>query len=348
MKRRPSCLPKKLVQQARLKQSSKKHQGRKAKGDVLSPNEVQRCEVVGRIFESDAEHLRRHPVSEARWLKDCARCRYLRGKVDFIGLARFGSHSFLAPRPLYLGGFWALGCALCAAAAASTDFRQQRAKLSARGLGSRMSKWASYSVRRVNADIIRAHSSTISHREAARSFSQPQIHLNLSPKCVAFGTEAETNQLKEDLKLVKGRVPQPEQWVDAWARSSSLISFRKMERVDRKKGLADGCRNLRRIQMKCVLIMAEVVRQEKRQTLRKAASITVACDDCGAFKVLRYRCDCDGPPWRVDGIIGAIKVEHERNEGADALLTDFAKLKSQSILHAPHRGVRPSPLRSSH
>ena len=51
-------------------------------------------------------------------------------------------------------------------------------------------------------------------------------------------------ELVDDKSLLEGRVPQVDDWVDAWAESTAQVSFRKQARIWSKKGCARA-RNLR-------------------------------------------------------------------------------------------------------
>ena len=77
-------------------------------------------ELVGAASESEAEHCRRHPKLRS----DCPRCRFInfgnawkQGPGALTHAARGGREKivWLAERPPEHGGFWALGCVLCAA-----------------------------------------------------------------------------------------------------------------------------------------------------------------------------------------------------------------------------------------
>ena len=105
-------------------------------------------------------------------------------------------------------------------------------------------------------------------------------------------------------QLLKGRVPQLADWIDAWASSTSAISYRKQERMQQKKGEARKCLSVRKRLRKQVRVLAEVTRTTVRQALTAARCISFATDSRGEYKVLRFRCDTRRSPYCMDGIIG--------------------------------------------
>ena len=98
-------------------------------------------------------------------------------------------------------------------------------------------------------------------------------------------------ELADDKSLLKGRVPQVDDWVDAWAESTEQVSFRKQARIWTKKGGCARARNLRQIRRKQLKIIAEVRRQDIREQLRRATSIGLSMDERRDTKVVRVRCD---------------------------------------------------------
>ena len=117
---------------------------------------------------------------------------------------------------------------------------------------------------------------------------------SVASACVA---EAKCDYL-DDKQLLRGRVPQPEDWALAWAECTEKIAFRKQERLARKKEFT--FLNLRKIRRKQVRIMAEARRMDIRQELSEATSITLAMDDRKYRKLIRYRCDAPKAPFFFD------------------------------------------------
>ena len=116
----------------------------------------------------------------------------------------------------------------------------------------------------------------------------------------------------------RGRVPSPQDWRDAWADVISCVSIRKQCRLANMKQRGRISRQARK---KMTLIMGEDARQKCRKRLAQATSVTVALDDCGGRKVLRFRCDTPGPPYRYDGLIGVLSRTYSMEE----LRTDHAE-----------------------
>ena len=76
------------------------------------------------------------------------------------------------------------------------------------------------------------------------------------------------------VQAFRGRVPQLEEWRDAWAESRNQIAFRKQARVaglKQSRQAVGGKTKLR----KMVRVMAEVARKKIRKTLREATCITL-------------------------------------------------------------------------
>ena len=114
-------------------------------------------------------------------------------------------------------------------------------------------------------------------------------------------TEAKRDYL-DDKQLLKGRVPQPDDWVKAWADCTEKIEFRKQERLEGKRE-GEILPNFRRIRRKQIRIMAEARRMDIRQELSEATAITLAMDVRLYQKLIRYRCDAPNEPFVRRGIL---------------------------------------------
>ena len=117
--------------------------------------------------------------------------------------------------------------------------------------------------------------------------------------------------------LLKGRVPQLQDWIDAWASASSTVSFRKEARIRQKKGAARRSDGVRKRLRKQIRVIADVLRDRRRQALAAATSITLAVDSRGKYKVARFRCDSRHRPYFVDGILGVFHCGYESLEDAE-------------------------------
>jgi len=78
--------------------------------------------------------------------------------------------------------------------------------------------------------------------------------------------------------LINGRVPQLQDWIDAWASASSTTSYNKEARMRQKKSEARISLGIRKRLRKQVRVIAEVLRAKHRQALTAATSITLAVD----------------------------------------------------------------------
>ena len=206
-------------------------------------------------------------------------------------------------------------------------------------MGRTRTKWARYEVRRVASharacSAIQLHTASAQHRLACEVFTKPETHLSLGKPREEDGTACSVRSGVSEKGVAsvcgrvegavkwgsgacettacisepfRGRVPQVKDWVDAWADSTSCVSFRKQQRLQRKRH--ELC--LRRQRRKQVAVMAEVAREETRKRVREAESITLAIDGCKARKIIRIRCDTPGPPYIYDGVIGALRLSYE-------------------------------------
>ena len=91
---------------------------------------------------------------------------------------------------------------------------------------------------------------------------------------------AETaSEVLDDSSLLKGRVPQCKDWLEAWAESTEKVAFHKQERLARKKKSGRHRTNLRRIRRKQLRIMAEARREVLRKQLSEARFISLSMDE---------------------------------------------------------------------
>ena len=88
-----------------------------------------------------------------------------------------------------------------------------------------------------------------------------------------------TSEVLDDSSLLKGRVPQFKDWLEAWAESTEQVAFHKQERLARKKKSERHRKKLRRIRRKQVRIMAEARRDALRKQLSEARFISLSMDE---------------------------------------------------------------------
>ena len=216
---------------------------RRSKSAQLSPS----CLDVGTVEETDAEHLQRHTGLARR---SCPRCLYLvrRSEMERQATSR-GGITWLTQRPSFLGGSWALGCCVCAAARKSEVIVQARRERAARGQHQACAragcKWARYVVcsslcpyvgqhsRVVNtATLLQQHAHTKAHLEATQLLDSSENHLRFA-EVVQVDTLTAAGEA-----AFAGLVPQPTDWKNAWAENSSCVSFHKQQTIAQKKGEA--------------------------------------------------------------------------------------------------------------
>ena len=314
----PANGPKKAATKRPVASTTSHTPSKKHKTEKLDLN----CPAV----ESDYHHRLRHPT----FLPKCIRCNFKKHARSWqalsvhAGLTAETNRSWLSERPSFMGGGWALGCSICTWAANDGVPKHKRSNRPRH----RLSKWARFQIRRLRtcseaASAISNHQSSASHRRAVKMMqsqsSRPPQHghdkveasantaaanCNVNgSRVVGAGLAASEGDI-DALTLLKGRVPQLADWIDAWASATNRTSYRKQERLKHKKGEVRKAVCLRKRLRKQVRILAEVTRTSIRQALTAARSITFAMDSRGEHKVLRFRCDTDHPPYRMDGVIG--------------------------------------------
>ena len=234
---------------------------------------------VGSVHESDESHWKRHSGDPSS--SSCCRCFYIRHKAEFRR-----EFPWLGPRPTHMGSHWRLGCDVChwmstnkkkethqgrrgsikrAGAFAAFNYLcspyRLRERLSQHCLeeGHKIAAGASYQLAKA------LPASTVEAMETiqplADNVSQP-VADNMTEKCIA----AATDQVLGDSALLKGHVPQVQDWLSAWAESTEQISFRKQARLAGKR-LRRTRGNLRKVRRKQLKVMAECRRRHIRGIL---------------------------------------------------------------------------------
>ena len=297
-------------------------------------------EFVGSVFESNADHIARHRGTPHELM--CPRCHYIRNKTDIQRWAPWA-----APRPRHMGGAWRLGCDVCTWALGNRTAREKHA--SRRGNDIRASTFArqnfTCNTRYCDFELkLRAHAQCQYHRVASSAANRlagqfPRRMLReTEPHVAPGGKEAsvrpmaqetaegndeacfDENSLQEamslasadvgaDKSLLKGKVPQITDWINAWAEATEHVSFRKQVRIWGKKNgrkIHDYRRKVRRNQLK---VIAETRREDVRKHLRRATCISLALDERKYKKIVRFRCDAPKRPFFFRGILGVHTCE---------------------------------------
>ena len=306
------------------------------------------------MMETDEEHKLRHPTFH----RSCPRCLFLKHGHHWRRIAAWKVDSetcipWLAPRPPHMGGAWALGCRACAAILERRDdtlSATKKKKEPGRGKCQaklRANNWARFRVTRLMttrqvAGAISNHNSSAFHRKAVL-YHTSEIHAaskteSRGPDLAASSTEQAgltaapsltievglttdeqaTDEQVEAEALLKGRVPQLQDWIDAWASASSTTSYRKENRVRQKRSQGRTSSNIRTRRRKQVRVIADVIRDQHRQALTAATSTSLAVGSRGKYKVARFRCDSHHHPYYVDGLLGTFHCGYESLEDADA------------------------------
>ena len=243
-------------------------------------------------------------ISEAQHQRDCTksfciRCDFNRNRKTYEAHAtyNYGAATWVSARSS--NGTWGIGCKLCAAFAAS-------GARSSGSLGVRCSKFANFQIRPKSQRLARwllvQHRSSETHRlvsgTGARPPPQPLARICQPIPGIAAATGADMqspllSESLEDKALLKGNVPSPSEWKDAWAELSEAgASLRHEARVHEKRQSSASFANRRRKRRRCQLqIMAEVIRRNLRQAFREATRISLALDECKYQKVVRFRID---------------------------------------------------------
>ena len=134
-------------------------------------------DLVGPVTESKAEHLRRHSGFHAK----CPRCRFYRSGGRWHTV--YGT--WVAEKPLHLGGYWALGCRICASAGQFT-------------------RLAFYDFIPSQVDQLKRHSNQVAHREAVKIarpniLPEPKNHSRRVHCVVVCGTNTTACDLSQNL-----------------------------------------------------------------------------------------------------------------------------------------------------
>lgn len=296
---------------------------------------------IGDVGETREAHLARHSGGR----RDCPRCRFYLfgsawkrsyGHVQVTQAGCRGQVVWLQERPSKWGGTWALGCAVCASMLAQLE-SSPNPKL--RGHHKRLgTKWGRYEVRQaraLQASHIQQHTQYECHRIAVDMFCRPDVPLEVVMKeTTPLGTGG-------------GSVPLPQDWLRAFRVAHSPVSFAKATAMATTEHFIQAIRH-RTVQRRAVLqqlrVMAEVVRQRKRQWMANAHSVTIAVDDKGEFRLVRFKVDnmevASTEEQRVTskgarcGILGAWRIHGWEHEDIEDFDDDYAKRMCLSIVSA--------------
>ena len=258
-----------------------------SKPPLLLARRAEQSTDVGDASESASQHLLRHSGGKLT----CSRCRYYR--FGPVWAATHGSFEdkrgwlpvrcvWLEERPVHLRGVWGLGCNVCATNLA-------RAAAATRGNRRLCTKFARYDVVNVSlqAEQIRQHAATDVHKVAVATFFQPHT--------TTGGTQAIALQkTRQDDDRLRGGVPQPQDWLNAWTVGRGRQSWANAARTAHAFGYSAQIRGQpvnRKGFQRMLDVMREVSRETKRQWLRSCECIALLLDDRQGVCLVRFKCD---------------------------------------------------------
>ena len=254
-------------------------------------------EMVGDAKETQQEHLERHGGGR----RSCPRCRFYRfaakwaqghgfmNPADRLAEPERVKHlciQWVAERPARWGGAWGLGCVLCAAQVSRLAKEQKADAHPAVPQGNRRrlgTRWSRYEVRNwaLSASHLRKHGVGDNHRLAELAWLQPDAPVQLQLQA----------NLQDDA-LLRGSVPQGEDWLRAWRASRTPQSWEAAANTLKTEHYihANHQRSATaKAIMRMVRVMREAVRRHKRAALKQAVSISLAFDDRAGYKLVVFR-----------------------------------------------------------
>ena len=323
-------------------------------------------ELVGPITESKEMHLKRHDGGRL----SCPRCRFYKfqnvwtrayGSVDvanktcsiaggapcsITGGATW-TVKWLKEKPLSFGGAWGVGCAFCADQVA----RLATCPAATQGKDTRRLRtaWANYEVRCMHLQSchIRQHPGWDLHRLAMKSMVNPGV------------VDLRLQGTATDDALMRGNVPQGEDWLRAWRAARTPQSWAAAQETMKTEHYINALHNravTSRSLISIVRIMREVGRRAKRELLRQAVSISLAFDDRAGYKLVTFRAvhlaatqGDEAPAPRsyqvTEGIVGCCQVLH--GSSLEDFADDYAERVGREVLQVIARLCTPLSLASS-
>lgn len=121
---------------------------------------------------------------------------------------------------------------------------------------------------------------------------------------------AETvSQVLDDRHLPMGRVPQGQDWKDAWAETTEQVASHKQARLKSKRN-HHRLNSWRRICRKQVRVMAETRREDVRELIEQVQFTSLSMDGRRYQKIIRSPCDAPTKPVVHRGILGVMSLEN--------------------------------------
>jgi hypothetical protein len=193
---------------------------------------------------------------------------------------------WLGERPRRLSGAFGMGCKVCATLLDRLQHAPAKdAALARRRWSTKWSRFEITGVASMQAECIKAHAATSLHKTAIRCFLAPD-----APVVIAVPDD-------DDEALTRGHTPQPEHWVRVWAMVKNPTSYSAAARLQATEAFLSGARSpegvaaaSRKALAAMVCVMAEAIRCEKREILRRSTAVCLSLDDRREYRVIRYRC----------------------------------------------------------
>lgn len=182
---------------------------------------------------------------------------------------------------------WGMGCILCSQLQARLAMRSNHQGASGTERRAYSSKWARFEIRgiaSVQTSAIRLHAKSDMHLAAWRLFQLP-------PGVGIVPTAAAKDQ---DIELLRGSVPQPEDWLQCWRHNELALSCRASSRISLTNEFIHSDRlALKEVERRAVasmrVVLQEVIREKKRNELRRAEAITISVDDKSPYRLIRFK-----------------------------------------------------------
>jgi len=210
-------------------------------------------------------------------------------------------------------------------------------------------KWARFevtSVSQMQACAFLQHARTRSRRTAMMAYLCPQRPLLQ----LVQDSAAESSS-----GLLRGAVPQMQHWLLAWRCLRNPTSFSASEAIQGTAAFVASLRMktkehgaTRRALASMTRVMAEVLRERKRAWLAQAHSVSIALDDRGEHRIIRFRCDAytpqvsdtsSGGAHRTTTVEGILAVTCNNGNASQRCLQDLDKDYSGEVKDAIVRSV---------
>ncbi len=298
--------------------------------------------LVGLATETGTKHAQRHnpPVAS------CPRCRFIQHGRKWAlksggvipGAERQRRVVWLAERPPQWGGPWAMGCSICTLALVRlSNCPDEKVQWHGRRLSTRWGRFEVNSLVCMQASSVAQHASTDVHRVCVRLFASPNQPV------------VELLRTKEEDALFRGSVPQPSDWLRVWRSMKCPQSWRALEHANQTEHFICSTRGRpvhRKAWSHMAEVLAEACRQQKREHLRAAWSITIMVDDKGGYRLIRYKCDALSLPGGVSPAAergsrtGVVAVLRNGGAGDSQQLSDFSDDYAQRMADSIVAGIR--------